>query len=109
MEGETPKRVNVLFELTLAMKKRGQAQLDEPRTSAAMSGKVGAMVSLSGCGRGSCRGALNSLAAAGREEGLEAEQGVAQEEEEEGGVGIEVTPWGENFFFLLDGGAATRA
>jgi len=46
-EGETPKRVTVPFELTLAMKERGKAQLDERRTSAAISGKVAAMVSLS--------------------------------------------------------------
>jgi len=57
VEGETPKRVTVPFELTLAVKERGRAQLDERKTSAAMSGKVAAIVSLSGWGRGSCLGA----------------------------------------------------
>jgi len=45
---QTPKRVTVPFELTLAVKERGKAQLDECKTSAAISGKVAAMVSLSG-------------------------------------------------------------
>jgi len=40
--------VTVPFELTLAVKERGKVQLDERRTSAAISGKVAAMVSLSG-------------------------------------------------------------
>jgi len=48
VEGETPKRVTVPFELTLAVNERAKAQLDERRTSAAISGKVAAMVSLSG-------------------------------------------------------------
>jgi len=55
--GETPKRVTTLFELTLAVKERGRAQLDEHKTSAAISAKVAAMVSLSRCRRGSCLGA----------------------------------------------------
>jgi len=48
VEGETPKRVTVPFELTLGVKKSGTAQLEELRTSTAMSGKVAVMVSLSG-------------------------------------------------------------
>ena len=48
MEGETPKRVTVPFKLTLAVNERGKAQLDERKTSAAISGEVAAMVSLSG-------------------------------------------------------------
>ena len=48
MEEETPRRVTVPFELTFAVKERGRAQLEERKTSAAMSGKVAAMVSLSG-------------------------------------------------------------
>ena len=48
VEGETPKRVTGPFELTLAVKEREKAQLDERKTSAAISGKVAAIVSLSG-------------------------------------------------------------
>ena len=43
VEGSTPSRVTVPLELTLAVKERGRAQLEERRTSAAMSGKVAAM------------------------------------------------------------------
>ena len=50
MEGSTPRSVTVLLELTLAVKKRGRAQLEGWRTSAAMSRKVAAMVSRSGWG-----------------------------------------------------------
>jgi len=49
--------VTVPCKLTLAVKERGSVQLDERMTSAAIWGKVAAMVSLSGCGRGSCLGA----------------------------------------------------
>ena len=45
------------FELTLAVKERGRAQLEELRTSAAMSGKVAAMLSQSGWGVCTCLGA----------------------------------------------------
>jgi len=48
VEGETPRRVTVPFELTFAVKERERAQVDELKTSAAMSGKVAAIVSLSG-------------------------------------------------------------
>jgi len=57
MEGETPTRVTVPFKLTLVVKARGRAHLQERRTSAAISGKVAAMVSLSGCQKGSSLGA----------------------------------------------------
>ena len=40
--------MTVLFELTLAVNDRGKAQLDERKTSMAISQKVAAMVSLSG-------------------------------------------------------------
>ena len=43
--------------LTLAVKERGRAQLEERRTSAAMFGKVAAMVSRSGWGVCVCLGA----------------------------------------------------
>ena len=48
VEGETPRRVTVPFELTLAVKERGRAQLEERRTSSAISGEVPRIVSLSG-------------------------------------------------------------
>ena len=47
VEGSTPRSVTVPLELTLAVKERGRAQLEERRTSAAISGKVAAMVSRS--------------------------------------------------------------
>ena len=50
VEGSTPRRVTVPLEFTLAVKERGRAQLEERRTSAAISGKVAAMVSRSGWG-----------------------------------------------------------
>ena len=98
--------MTVPFELTLAVKERGRAQLDECRTSGAISGKVAAMASLSGCERGSCLGASNLLTAAGRVEGLEEEEGVERGEEEEGGEDKMATPWGEDFFFPFVGGTA---
>ena len=57
MDGSTPNRVTVPLELTLAVKERGRAQLEDLRTSAAMSGKVAAIVSRSGCGAWVCLGA----------------------------------------------------
>ena len=57
VEGSTPRRVTVPLEFTLAVKERGRAQLEERRTSAAMSGKVAAMVSRSGWGAWTCLGA----------------------------------------------------
>jgi len=48
VEGEIPRSVTVPFVLTFPVKDRGRAQLDERKTSAAMSGNVAAMVSLSG-------------------------------------------------------------
>ena len=47
VEGLTPRSVIVLLELTLAVMERGRAQLEERRTSAAIVGKVAAMVSRS--------------------------------------------------------------
>ena len=41
MEGETPRRVTVPFELTFAVKERGRAQLDERKTSAGYVGEGG--------------------------------------------------------------------
>ena len=55
--GSTAKRVTVPLELTLAVKERGRAQLEEQRAYAAMSGKVAAMVSRSGWGVWACLGA----------------------------------------------------
>ena len=57
VEGSTPRSVTVPLELTLAAKERGRAQFEERRTSAAMSGKVAAMVSRSGWGAWTCLGA----------------------------------------------------
>ena len=57
VEGSTPRRVTVPLELTLAVKERRRAQLEERRTSAAMSEKVAALVSRSGWEAWVCLGA----------------------------------------------------
>ena len=106
VEGSTPRRVTVPLELTLAVKERGRAQLEGRRTSAAMSGKVAAMVSQSGWGAWVCLGAWNLRAAAGREGVL-----VGEEEGEEDEARV-ATPTGEAFlepFFLEEEEEATAA
>jgi len=55
-------------------------------------------------------GSIESEAAAGRVESMEEkEEEEAGEDEEEGEEAKEATPWGEDFFFPLVGGAVTWA